>query len=90
MKRSSVLVRNGAVCIAELSRESIGCQYDKAYGDDTLGFTVLSGAEWLKLEDEFGADIVCYYFVPIDLESNMFNLSMSEVSALLGLRENKR
>ena len=67
------------------------------YGDekdrdvtDTLGFTVLSGTEWLKLEDEFGADIVCYYFVPIDLESNMFNLSMSEVSALLELRENKR
>jgi hypothetical protein len=51
---------------------------------------VLSGTEWLKLEDEFGADIVCYYFVPIDLESNMFNLSMSEVSALLELRENKR
>ena len=25
MKRSSVLVSNGAVCIAELSRESIGC-----------------------------------------------------------------
>ena len=31
-------------------------------GDDTLGFTVLSGTEWLKLEDEFGADIVCYLF----------------------------
>ena len=27
MKRSSVLVSNGAVCIAELSRESIRCQY---------------------------------------------------------------
>ena len=30
MKRFSVLVSNGAVCIAELSRESIGCQYGKA------------------------------------------------------------
>lgn len=64
--------------------------FAESLGDDTLGFTVLSGTEWLKLEDEFGVDIVCYYFVPIDLESNMFNLSMSEVSALLGLRENKR
>ena len=64
--------------------------FAESLGDDTLGFTVLSGTEWLKLEDEFGADIVCYYFVPIDLESNMFNLSMSEVSALLELRENKR
>lgn len=64
--------------------------FAESLGDDTLGFTVLSGTEWLNLEDEFGADIVCYYFVPIDLESNMFNLSMSEVSALLELRENKR
>ena len=64
--------------------------FAESLGDDTLGFTVLSGTEWLKLEDEFGADIVCYYFVPIDLESNMFNLSMREVSALLELRENKR
>ncbi|MBF1360219.1 MAG: hypothetical protein HXM75_06970, partial [Mogibacterium diversum] len=64
--------------------------FAESLGDDTLGFTVLSGTEWLKLEDEFGADIVYYYFVPIDLESNMFNLSMSEVSALLELRENKR
>ena len=64
--------------------------FAESLGNDTLGFTVLSGTEWLKLEDEFGADIVCYYFVPIDLESNMFNLSMSEVSALLELRENKR
>lgn len=53
MKRSSVLVSNGTVCIAELSRESIGYQYGKAYGDDTLGFTVLSGPEWAKLNDEF-------------------------------------
>ena len=57
-------------------------------GDDTLGFTVLSGAEWAKLEDEFGADTVRYYFEPINLESNMFNLGMDEVSALLALREN--
>lgn len=64
--------------------------FAESLGDDTLGFTVLSGTECLKLEDEFGADIVYYYFVPIDLESNMFNLSMSEVSALLELRENKR
>ena len=60
----------------------------ESLGDDTLGFTVLSGAEWAKLEDEFGADTVRYYFEPINLESNMFNLGMDEVSALLSLREN--
>ena len=62
----------------------------ESLGNDTLGFTVLSGAEWANLEDEFGADTVRYYFEPINLESNMFNLSMSEVSTLLELRENKR
>ena len=62
----------------------------ESLGNDTLGFTVLSGAEWAKLDDEFGADTVRYYFEPIDLESNMFNLDMDEVSALLELRENNR
>ena len=62
----------------------------ESLGNDTLGFTVLSGAEWSKLDDEFGADTVRYYFEPIDLESNMFNLDMDEVSALLELRENNR
>lgn len=64
--------------------------FTESLGNDTLGFTVLSGAEWANLEDEFGADTVRYYFEPINLESNMFNLSMSEVSTLLELRENKR
>ena len=62
----------------------------ESLGNDTLGFTVLSGAEWSNLEDEFGADTVRYYFEPINLESNMFNLDMDEVSTLLELRENKR
>ena len=62
----------------------------ESLGNDTLGFTVLSGAEWSKLDDECGADTVRYYFEPIDLESNMFNLDMDEVSALLELRENNR
>ena len=62
----------------------------ESLGNDTLGFTVLSGVEWAKLNDEFGADTVRYYFEPINLESNMFNLDMSEVSTLLELRENKR
>ena len=62
----------------------------ESLGNDTLGFTVLSGAEWAKLNDEFGADTVRYYFESINLESNMFNLSVSEVSTLLELRENKR
>ena len=49
----------------------------ESLGNDTLGFTVLSGA-----------DTVRYYFQPITLESNMFNLDMDEVFALLALREN--
>lgn len=64
--------------------------FAESLGNDTLGFTVLSGAEWAKLNDEFGADAVRYYFEPIDFESNMFNLDMDEVSALLALRENNR
>ena len=62
--------------------------FTESLGNDTLGFTVLSGAEWAKLNDEFGVDAVRYYFEPIDLESNMFNLDMDEVFALLALREN--
>ena len=64
--------------------------FAESLGNDTLGFTVLSGAEWAKLNDEFGADTVRYYFEPIDLESNIFNLDMDEVSELLELRENNR
>ena len=59
----------------------------ESLGNDTLGFTVLSGTEWANLEDEFGADTVRYYFEPINLESNMFNLSVDEVFALLALGE---
>ena len=62
--------------------------FAESLGNDTLGFTVLSGAEWAKLDDEFGADTVRYYFEPIDFESGMFNLGMDEVFALLALREN--
>ena len=64
--------------------------FAESLGNDTLGFTVLSGAEWAKLNDEFGADTVRYYFEPINFESNMFNLDMDEVSALLELRENNK
>ena len=62
--------------------------FTESLGNDTLGFTVLSGAEWAKLDDEYGADTVRYYFEPIDFESDMFNLGMDEVFALLALREN--
>lgn len=62
--------------------------FAESLGNDTLGFTVLSGPEWAKLDDEFGADTVRYYFEPIDFESDMFNLGMDEVFALLALREN--
>ena len=62
--------------------------FAESLGNDTLGFTVLSVSEWAKLNDEFGADTVRYYFEPIDFESDMFNLGMDEVFALLALREN--
>ncbi len=62
--------------------------FTESLGNDTLGFTVLSGEEWAKLNDEFGADVVRYYFEPIGFESDMFNLGMDEVFALLALREN--
>ena len=62
--------------------------FTESLGNDTLGFTVLSVAEWAKLDDEFGADTVRYYFEPIDFESDMFSLGMDEVFALLALREN--
>ena len=62
--------------------------FTESLGNDTLGFTVLSGAEWAKLNDEFGTDTVRYYFEPINLESKMFNLDMDEVFALFALREN--
>ena len=61
--------------------------FAESLGNDTLGFTVLSGTEWANLEDKFGADTVRYYFEPINLESNMFNLGTDEVFALLALRE---
>ena len=61
--------------------------FTESLGNDTLGFTVLPGGAWANLEDEFGADIVRYYFEPINLESNMFNLGTDEVFALLALRE---
>ena len=62
--------------------------FTESLGNDTLGFTVLSGAEWAKLDDEFSVDVVRYYFEPIDFESDMFNLGMDEVFSLLALREN--
>ena len=62
--------------------------FTESLGNDTLGFTVLSVSEWAKLDGEFGADTVRYYFEPIDFESDMFNLGMDEVFALLALREN--
>ena len=61
--------------------------FTESLGNDTLGFTVLSGPEWERVHDEFGADTVRYYFEPVDFESDMFNLGMDEVSALLALRE---
>ena len=63
-------------------------RFVESLGNDTLGFTVLSVSEWAKLDGEFGADTVRYYFEPIDFESDMFNLGMDEVFALLALREN--
>ena len=51
--------------------------FAESLGNDYAGFyCAFLRAEWANLEDEFGADTVRYYFEPINLESNMFNLDM--------------
>ncbi len=57
-------------------------------GNDTLGFALLSLEEWNLLEKEF-ANKVQDYFLEINLDSLMFNLSFEEVGKLLEIRKKK-
>ena len=57
-------------------------------GNDTLGFALLSLEEWNLLEKEF-ANKVQDYFLEINLDSSMFNLSFEEVGKLLEIRKKK-
>ena len=61
--------------------------FAESLGNDTLGLPCFRGRMG-EIERWFGADVVRYYFEPIDFESDMFNLGMDEVFALLALREN--
>ena len=56
-------------------------------GSDTLAFAVLPTDDWQKLEREFGAEQVTYYFAPIHADSQMFEMDVDEVFDLLEQRK---
>ena len=61
--------------------------YMGSLGSDTLAFAVLSADDWQKLEREFGAEQVTYYFAPIHADSQMFEMDVDEVFDLLEQRK---
>ena len=61
--------------------------YMGSLGSDTLAFAVLSADDWQKLEREFGAEQVAYYFAPIHADSQMFDMAEDEVFDLLEQRK---
>ena len=61
--------------------------YMGSLGSDTLAFVVLSAPQWEKLEREFGAEQVAYYFAPIDADSQMFEMDVDDVFDLLEQRK---
>ena len=61
--------------------------YMGSLGSDTLAFAVLSADDWQKLEREFGAEQVTYYFPPIHADSQMFEMDVDEVFDLLEQRK---
>lgn len=61
--------------------------YMGSLGSDTLAFVVLSAPQWEKLEREFGAEQVAYYFAPIDENSQMFEMDVDDVFDLLEQRK---
>ena len=61
--------------------------YMGSLGSDTLAFTVLRTDDWEKLEREFDAEQVAYYFAPIYADSQMFEMDVDEVSDLLEQRK---
>ena len=61
--------------------------YMGSLGSDTLAFAVLPADDWQKLEREFGAEQVTYYFAPIHADSQMFEMDVDEVFDLLEQRK---
>ena len=61
--------------------------YMGSLGSDTLAFAVLSTDDWQKLEREFDAEQVAYYFAPIYADSQMFEMDVDEVFDLLEQRK---
>ena len=63
--------------------------FTESLGNDTLGFTVLFRGRMGQIKPmNLGQIQFVTILEPINLESNMFNLDMDEVFALLALREN--
>ena len=61
--------------------------YMGSLGSDTLAFAVLPTDDWQKLEREFDAEQVTYYFAPIHADSQMFEMDVDEVFDLLEQRK---
>ena len=61
--------------------------YMGSLGSDTLAFTVLPTDDWKKLEREFDAEQIAYYFAPIEADSQMFEMDADEVFDLLEQRK---
>ena len=62
----------------------------ESFGDDTLGFALLTKEMWLDLEREFGGVYVCHYFEPIVLGKKMYHLETDEVLTYMDLREHNK
>ena len=58
----------------------------ESLGSDTLGFVLLPSHEWQSLAEEFGHAKVENVFLPITLESKMFDLDVNDVFDLMDLR----
>ena len=58
----------------------------ESLGSDTLGFVLLPSYEWQSLAEEFGHTKVENAFLPITLESKMFDLDVNDVFDLIELR----
>ena len=61
--------------------------YMGSLGRDTLAFALLPTDDWQKLEREFDAEQVAYYFAPIYADSQMFEMDVDEVFDLLEQRK---
>ena len=58
----------------------------ESLGSDTLGFVLLPSHDWQTLAEEFGHAKVENAFLPITLESKMYDLDVNDVFDLIELR----